>query len=78
MNYGELTRLIYVNNRPVAYISCYLLKANADILLQDDYYHKVGLSLSDLRVKYNGRNESYLDNNLYINVIAVSEKYQGV
>lgn len=77
LDYGELTRLIYVNNRPVAYISCYLLKPHADILLQQDYYHEIGLSLQDLRIAYNGQNEIYHDNSLYINVIAICERYQG-
>ncbi|OTN84032.1 hypothetical protein A5819_003582 [Enterococcus sp. 7E2_DIV0204] len=77
LNYGDLTRLVYVNNYPVAYVNCYLLKPNAHILLKDDHYHSVGLSLSDLRVTYDGVNKSYRRNSLYINVVAIVKEYQG-
>lgn len=77
LNYGDLTRLIYVDNQPVAYINCYLLKSNAHNLLKDDYYHTMGLSLSDLRIIYEGRNKSYRRNSLYINVVAITKDHQG-
>lgn len=77
LNYGELTRLIYVENEPVGYVDCYVLKQNAPVLLKDDFYHTVGLSSKELRTGYLGKDVNSSDCHLYVNVVAVKREHHG-
>ncbi|WP_321383013.1 hypothetical protein [uncultured Enterococcus sp.] len=77
IKHGDLSRLIYVDEVPAAYVECFLIKSSNLTLLQDDYYHTLGLSSADFKESYSSNQADYSNYSLYVNVVAVVREYQN-
>lgn len=79
LDFGNFSKVIYLDKNPIAFIQLYLLKPNAPTLLKNDTYKKLGLSLEDLKAKdyFEHSIKDFSKFHLYVNVVAVKQEYKG-